>query len=94
MMGLDNSSTARDVAICNFIQTVRSTKTAEGFGSNYGAAGSKSVDRTEPPQAARVLSVLYDKFNATYEDNYGAGLDWLVELVFQDLLESVLAAIL
>jgi len=90
-MALDNSSTARDAAICNFIQTVRSTKTAEGFGSNYGAAGSKSVDRTEPPQAARVLSVLYEKFNATYEDSFGAGLNWLVELVFQDLLESVFA---
>ena len=72
------------------MQTVRSTKTAEGFGSNYGAAGSKSVDRTEPPQAARVLVALYDKYNATYTDTTGSvGLNWLVTLMFQDLLESV-----
>ena len=71
------------------MQTVKSTKTAEGFGSNYGAAGSKSVDRTEPPQAARVLTVLYEKFNATYQDASGDGLNWLVELMFQDLLELV-----
>ena len=72
------------------MQTVRSTKTAEGFGSNYGAAGSKSVDRTEPPQAARVLVALYDKYNATYKDTTGSvGLNWLIALMFQDLLESV-----
>jgi hypothetical protein len=83
----------------NFIQTVRSTKTAEGFGSNYGAAGSHSVDRTEPPQAARVLAALYKKYNnSSYssggnneEDNSledgEDGLDWLISLVFQDLLD-------
>ena len=87
MMGLDNSSRARDLAICNLVQTIRSTKTAEGFGSNYGAAGSHSVDRTEPPQAARVLATLYDKYNASYSDAGGPGLDWVVELVFQDLLD-------
>lgn len=69
---------------------MRSTKTAEGFGSNYGAAGSKSVDRTEPPQAARVLVALYDKYNATYQDATGSiGLNWLIALMFQDLLELV-----
>ena len=88
MMGFDNSTLARDLAICNLVQTIRSTKTAEGFGSNYGAAGSHSVDRTEPPQAARVLATLYDKYNASYADAGGPGLNWLVELVLQDLLES------
>ncbi len=48
------------------------------------------MDRTEPPQAARVLVALYDKYNATYQDNTGTfGLNWLIALMFQDLLESV-----
>ena len=87
MMALDNGTAAMDLAISNYISTVRSTKTAKGFGSNYAAVGSKSVDRTEPPQAARVLLTLHKKYNATFVDSYGSGLDWLVELLFQDLLD-------
>eukprot|EP01047_Picozoa_sp_COSAG01_P028953 COSAG01_NODE_1966_length_8778_cov_41.983176_4_plen_74_part_00 len=45
MTALDQGEAAHAIAISNYIQTVRSTKTAKGFGSNYGAGGSKSVDR-------------------------------------------------
>ena len=61
---------ARQLALSNYIQTVRSTKTALGFGSNYAAAGSKSVDRTEPPQAARVLLTLFRKYNDTVRTSF------------------------
>ena len=64
MMALDNGTAARDLAISNYIQTVRSTKTAGGFGSNYGAAGSKSVDRTEPPQVCRRTAILHVSLTA------------------------------
>ena len=40
-----------------------------------------------PPQAARVLAALHHKYSASYTDGSGAGLDWLVELHFQDLLD-------
>ena len=125
MVAMDNETCAMELAISNYISTVKSTKTAEGFGSNYGAAGcvtfgpnfhhsdcferavrghgclhgatfscprsygpiwcgyavltavsclafrSKSVDRTEPPQAARTLVTLYRKFNGTFKDDAG-----------------------
>jgi hypothetical protein len=41
-----------------------------------------------PPQAARVLAALHHKYSASYADGSGAGLDWLVELHFQDLCRS------
>ena len=82
MTALDQGEAAHGTAISNFIQTVRSTKTAKGFGSNYGAGGSKSVDRTEPALASRVLLALHTKYK-------GGALDvtWVVKLVLQDLLD-------
>ena len=79
----DQGDAAYNMSVSNFIQTVRSTKTAKGFGSNYGAGGSKSVDRTEPPMAARVLKALYTKYKSSPENN----LMWVVKLVMQDLLD-------
>ncbi len=55
------------------------SRTAEGFVPNYGAGGAKSVDRTEPPLAGRVLRQLYAKFNDT----------WIVEFLLDDLLDNL-----
>ena len=44
MVAMDNETAAMELAISNFICTVKSTKTAEGFGSNYGAAAPISRD--------------------------------------------------
>jgi hypothetical protein len=74
MTSLDPRSKA--IAYSNFIQVIRS-KTAAGFVPNYSAGGSKSVDRTEPPVGAKVLLEMYKK----YKDA------WLVQLLFEDLLE-------
>jgi len=74
MTSLDPRSKA--IAYSNFIQVIRS-KTAAGFVPNYSAGGSKSVDRTEPPVGAKVLLEMYNK----YKDA------WLVQLLFEDLLE-------
>jgi len=63
-------------AYSNFIQVVKS-KTAAGFVPNFSSAGQKSVDRTEPAIGANVLLKLYNKF----------GDRWLVELLFDDLLD-------
>jgi putative isomerase len=60
------------------IQAVRS-RTAEGFVPNYSAGGGKSVDRTEPPLAGRVLHQLHAKFNDT----------WIVEFLLDDLLDNL-----
>jgi len=54
MSSLDPRSKA--IAYSNLIQVVRS-KTAKGMIPNYSAGGSKSVDRTEPPIGAKVLSL-------------------------------------
>ena len=70
---------ARSVALSNLISTVRSTKTARGFGSNYAAGGSKSVDRSEPPQAARVLHTIVSEC--------GGGCTWVAELLLDDLVD-------
>ena len=51
MTSLDPAS--KDIAYSNFIQVIRS-KTASGFVPNFAAAGSKSIDRTEPPVGAKV----------------------------------------
>ena len=34
-----------------------------------------------------MLAALHSKYSASYADGSGAGLDWLVELHFQDLLD-------
>ena len=83
MTALDQGEAAHAIAISNFIQTVRSTKTARGFGSNYGAGGSKSVDRTEPALASRVLLALHSK----YKGSVALDVTWVVKLVLQDLLD-------
>ena len=99
---LDGSSTAaRAIAISNTVQTVRSTKTARGFGSNYASGGSKSVDRTEPPQAARVLLELMRRYHnrplpikqqqqqQQQQQQLGGveDLRWVVALLFDDLVD-------
>jgi hypothetical protein len=56
MTALDQGEAAHAIAISNYIQTVRSTKTAKGFGSNYGAGGSKSVDRWATRSAGAQLT--------------------------------------
>ena len=72
---------ARDIALSNVISTIRSTKTARGFGSNYAAGGSKSVDRTEPPQAARVLHAIVENCEPLSDCT------WVVELLLDDLVD-------
>lgn len=72
LLGLD----ARDLAYSNLIQVVRS-KTTNGFIPNYAAGGRKSQDRTEPPVGSKVLLELYKAY----------GDAWLVELLFDDLLD-------
>ena len=52
------------------------SRTARGMVPNYSAGGTKSVDRTEPPIGAKVLVEMHGKY----------GDDWLVELLFDDLL--------
>eukprot|EP00440_Ansanella_granifera_P056074 gb/GFBE01060778.1/.p1 GENE.gb/GFBE01060778.1/~~gb/GFBE01060778.1/.p1 ORF type:complete len:828 (+),score=155.91 gb/GFBE01060778.1/:1-2484(+) len=68
--------TGKDIAYSNLIQVIRS-RTAKGFVPNYAAAGRKSVDRTEPPIGAKVLLEMYDKYGDL----------WLVDLLYDDLLE-------
>eukprot|EP01062_Namystynia_karyoxenos_P016792 TRINITY_DN16186_c0_g1_i1.p1 TRINITY_DN16186_c0_g1~~TRINITY_DN16186_c0_g1_i1.p1 ORF type:complete len:784 (+),score=289.83 TRINITY_DN16186_c0_g1_i1:70-2352(+) len=67
---------AKEIAYSNLIQVIRS-KTNAGFVPNFSAAQRKSSDRTEPPIGAKVLLEIYRK----YKD------DWLVELLFDDLLD-------
>lgn len=67
--------TGKDIAYSNFIQVIRS-RTAKGFVPNFAAGGTKSADRTEPPIGAKVLLEMYRKY----------GDEWLVELLFDDLL--------
>ena len=74
MLGLD----ARELAYSNFIQVIRS-KTMEGFVPNFAAATRKSEDRTEPPIGAKVLLEMYRR--------WGSADNWLVELLFDDLLD-------
>ena len=57
-------------------QVIKS-KTAAGFVPNFAAGGSKSMDRTEPPVGAKTLLDLYKKW----------GDRWVVELLFDDLLD-------
>eukprot|EP01060_Flectonema_neradi_P036803 TRINITY_DN719_c0_g1_i2.p1 TRINITY_DN719_c0_g1~~TRINITY_DN719_c0_g1_i2.p1 ORF type:complete len:789 (+),score=161.32 TRINITY_DN719_c0_g1_i2:881-3247(+) len=68
--------TNKKLGYSNFIQTMKS-KTSDGFVPNYEAGGMKEEDRTEPPVGAKVLEELYNRY----------GDKWLVELVFDDLLD-------
>jgi len=52
------------------------SRTARGFVPNFEAGGTKSVDRTEPQIGSKALLEIYTK----YKD------EWLVELLFDDLL--------
>jgi len=72
LAGIGNKS----IAYSNLIQVIKS-KTAAGFVPNYAAGGAKSMDRTEPPVGAKALLDLYKRH----------GDKWMVELLFQDLLD-------
>ena len=72
LAGLGN----RTISYSNLIQVIKS-KTAAGFVPNYAAGGTKSQDRTEPPVGAKATLQLYHKW----------GDAWLVELLFDDLLD-------
>jgi len=58
--------------------TITKAKTANGFVPNCATAGAKSEDRTEPNGGAHVLLEFYKKW----------GDIWLVELLFDDLLDT------
>jgi len=58
-------------------EQVIKSKTENGFVPNGATGGGKSQDRTEPMMGAKVLLEMYRKF----------GDKWLVELLFDDLLD-------
>jgi hypothetical protein len=72
MAGLDN----RDLAYANAVEITRA-KTARGFIPNFEGGTGKSEDRSQPPVGSLVVSALYRRY----------GERWLVEEVFDDLLE-------
>lgn len=73
LAALDN----RDLAYANAVEITRE-KTERGFVPNFGTvAGLKSRDRSQPPVGSLVIRELYRKF----------GDRWLLEEVFEDLLE-------
>ena len=72
LAGLEN----KEVAYSNLFQVVK-TKTAAGFIPNFSAGGASSQDRTEPPVGAKVVLELFKKY----------GDKWMVEVVFDDLLD-------
>jgi len=74
MMALDQD--AKLFAYSNFIQVIKS-KTNNGFVPNFAAAQRKSDDRTEPPIGSKVLLEIFKRY----------GDKWLVELLFDDLLD-------
>ena len=57
-------------------QVIKS-KTAAGFVPNFAGGGAKSMDRTEPPVGSKALLQLFSKYHDT----------WIVELLFDDLLD-------
>lgn len=67
---------SKEIAYSNVIQSFKS-KTAEGYLANCAGGGYKDQDRTEPPVGAKVLLSLYERY----------GDKWLVELVFDDILD-------
>lgn len=67
---------AKEHAYSSLIQVIKS-KTAEGFVPNFAAAQVKSSDRTEPPIGAKVTLEIFKKY----------GDAWIVELLFDDLLD-------
>ena len=70
------SAGSRNVSYSALIQVIKS-KTENGFIPNGATAGGKSQDRTEPMMGAKVLLEMYRKFGDV----------WLVELLFDDLLD-------
>ena len=70
------SAGSRNVSYSALIQVIKS-KTQNGFVPNGATAGGKSQDRTEPMMGAKVLLEMYRKF----------GDMWLVQLLFDDLLD-------
>ena len=70
------SAGSRNVSYSGLIQVIKS-KTENGFIPNGATGGGKSQDRTEPMMGAKVLLEIYRKFGDT----------WLVELLFDDLLD-------
>jgi len=69
---------SKNIAYSNIIQSFKS-KAAEGYLANCAGGGYKNQDRTEPLVGARVLLELFRRYNDT----------WLVELVFDDVLDWV-----
>lgn len=72
LAGLEDKS----VAYSNLFQVVKS-KTSAGFIPNFAAGGVRAEDRSEPPVGAKVVLELFRKF----------GDKWMVEVVFDDLLD-------
>ena len=64
------------VFVCSPEQVIKS-KTENGFIPNGATGGGKSQDRTEPMMGAKVLLEIYKKYGDL----------WLVELLFDDLLD-------
>ena len=62
--------------LSNLIQVVRS-KTWDGFVPNYSSGGRKSRDRSEPQVISKVLLEIFQRHQER----------WIVELLFDDLLE-------
>jgi hypothetical protein len=58
-------------------EQVIKSKTENGFVPNGATGGGKSQDRTEPMMGAKVLLEMYRKYGDL----------WLVELLFDDLLD-------
>ena len=72
MAGIDN----RDLAYANVVEITRA-KTRGGFIPNFEGGSGKSEDRSQPPVGALAVSKLYQRY----------GERWLIEEVFDDLLE-------
>ena len=70
------SAGSRNVSYSALTQVIKS-KTENGFVPNGATAGGKSQDRTEPMMGAKVLLEMYRKFGDL----------WLVQLLFDDLLD-------
>ena len=76
--GAPASSLGFGFAVSNLIQTVKA-KTAAGFIANNDGGAAKSEIRSEPPVGSKVTLELAKKF--------GAGFRWVVELLYDDLLD-------
>jgi len=71
------SVNCKELAYVNAVEITRE-KTEQGFVPNFGTVGGvKSRDRSQPPVGALVFRELYRRYRET----------WLLELVFDDLLQ-------